>query len=310
MADPWARKLWNMLDHLGHPCEPRVKLKDPETFSGKHAEKITVFTNSCALVFLSDPRSFRDKASKVIYAISRLVSPASDYFLHNIAEMETTGVAPVWFDSWWEFKIELNLNFGNRNPDSFFANKLEALKMKETDAILPFLLEFNHLSSNLEWTEEPLSHRFYEGLAERIKDQVLLIGRPCTLDLLKQLASDIDSRYQERAKEMSRGCGTHAAPARAVPVTPARPAVRPPAPVAPFVPNAAPARPPLDPALFNANGHLLPSVKQMRLDKGLCVYCGAAGHVATLCPKRAFTAGRRGRLQAARAANGAAHGGG
>jgi hypothetical protein len=48
MADPWARSLWAMLNNLSQSRKPRVKLKDPEMFSGKNAKKITFFTNGCA----------------------------------------------------------------------------------------------------------------------------------------------------------------------------------------------------------------------------------------------------------------------
>jgi hypothetical protein len=54
------------------------------------------------------------------------------------------------------------------------------------------------------WDDSVLRHRYYSGLAERIKDVMGQQGKPATLEDMRTLAHSIDSRYWERTREKSR----------------------------------------------------------------------------------------------------------
>ena len=72
---------------------------------------------------------------------------------------------PLWMDNWCKFLMELSGWFGPHHPIGDAKHQFDNLCMKETHRIIRYLLEFNHLGSQLRgYGEAALHHKFYTGL--------------------------------------------------------------------------------------------------------------------------------------------------
>ena len=75
--------------------------------------------------------------------------------------------------------------------------------MQDNQHIVKYNVKFNRLAIHTGWDDGVLHHRYYSGLAKRIKDVMGQHGKPSTLEAMKVLAHSIDSRYWERNREKS-----------------------------------------------------------------------------------------------------------
>ena len=75
--------------------------------------------------------------------------------------------------------------------------------MQDNQHIVKYNIEFNRLAIRTRWDESVLRHRYYSGLAERIKDIMGQQGKPSTLQAMRDLAHSIDSHHWERLREKS-----------------------------------------------------------------------------------------------------------
>ena len=78
---------------------------------------------------------------------------------------------------------------------------IRKLKMLDSPHVNRHMTTFAELSSYIEWNDSALYEAFYNSLAERIKDHMLSIEHPATLNELKHQALCIDNRYWERQGE-------------------------------------------------------------------------------------------------------------
>src|SRR5271163_3525909 len=76
--------------------------------------------------------------------------------------------------------------------------------MCKNQQIVKYDVEFNRLAICTGWNSTVLRHRYYSGLAERIKDIMGQQVKPTTLNDTKKLAHSIDARYWERLREKTR----------------------------------------------------------------------------------------------------------
>lgn len=171
-----------------------------------------------------------------------------------------------------------------------------------------YALEFRTLAAKLGYAEKVLCDRFYDGLADKIKDELVGQELPATLRPLIELAVKVGLRFQARAAEREtrrstqppqqaeqrRGSG--AWPREAFSHTPLTEfgrsvQVRE---DAPHCRTASPHEPrrisattkPLGPGEPMELGQfrLQPRERERRRASGLCMYCGAAGHFVKDCP--------------------------
>jgi hypothetical protein len=108
-------------------------------------------------------------------------------------------------DNWSAFIRNLRVQFGPVDPTADAEDGIDNLKMHDNQHIVKYNVEFNRLAIRTGWDEGVLRHRYYSGLAERIKDVMGQQGKPATLDGMKSLAHSIDARHWERLREKSRG---------------------------------------------------------------------------------------------------------
>jgi hypothetical protein len=177
-----------------------VKTKEPDTFDGSDPRKLNNFILLCNLYFRNSP-SYSDDEAKVAFALSYLRGTALEYFEPAIMDSDNV---PDWMDNWSAFIRALRTQFGPIDPTADAEDSIDNLKMQDNHRIVKYNVEFNRLSIRTGWDDSVLRHRYYSGLAERIKDIMGQQGKPATLEAMKALAHSIDARHWERLREKSR----------------------------------------------------------------------------------------------------------
>ena len=222
---------------------------------------------------------------------------------------------PVWISDYSEFTSELKQNFGPHDPEGDAENELEALRMKDNQRMVKYLVDFNRLAARVTWGDSALRHQLYKGLPNRIKDEVSRIGKPTTLPAMRQLIQQIDARYWERQSEITRDSkkSDHKSGDQksSKPANPSSSSKN------PSSDNKSAStssnkrsnpdssgssgqnkKPDLSSKL-GKDGKLTPEERSRRFANNLCMFCGGAGHKASECPKNTSSASKA----KARAAN-------
>jgi hypothetical protein len=126
---------------------------------------------------------------------------ALEYFEPAILDSDEV---PGWMDNWSAFIRLLRTQFGPIDSTADAEDGIDNLKMQDNQHIVKYNVEFNQLAIRTGWDDSVLRHRYYSGLAERIKDIMGQQGKPATLEAMRLLAHSIDSCHWERLREKSR----------------------------------------------------------------------------------------------------------
>src|SRR5258708_37259474 len=140
-----------------------------------------------------------------------------------------------------------------------------------------YLVRFNTLASRVEWGDAALRFQFYDGLPERLKDRIALLGKPDTLRELVQATVCHDNLYWERQDEHKRM--RQQQPPRNTTTGQTRS-------------DQPPDRP--NEQHLNPRGRLKDKEQCRRRDNNLCLFCGKSDHTIAKCP----TASAKGRVAA------------
>ena len=167
--------------------------------------------------------------------------------------------------------------------------------MKDTQRIVRYIVEFNHLASQLKgYGDTALHHKFYTGLPDHVKDEICRVGKPRQLEDLHSLAQSIDARYWERKEEVacqtktslgnSSNNGNNNTSNKSDKKTLSSGNSPQPANSPPSSKGKNASKPDIAEKL-GKDGKLTPDERKRRFDNGLCMFCGAVGHLAKECPK-------------------------
>lgn len=180
------------------------KARPPEPFDGEDPDKLDNFITQLTLYFGRYQDGFRDDADRVATALTYLKGDAYAYFGDKIAAARARGDArvPDWFQSFRAWKDELIRVFGPKDPIKDATRKLKALKM--TGRAYQYNLAFNQLAAKINWNEEPLRDQYYNGLLDRIKNELSKRENPATLADLQVEVFKIDERYLDRQEEIKK----------------------------------------------------------------------------------------------------------
>lgn len=283
-----------------------VKVNPPGEFSGKKRTDLTAFLSACQLYFRSKVGTKYElgDAEKVTFAGSYLRDGPRRWF-DNLLSADHE---PAKLNQWKLFVAELKKRYGEINPEAEAVRKITLLKMTNSDHVADFLVRFQEQESHISRESGPgsaLSVQFYDMLNHWIRQMFLYSGlRYMEMDLykLQQRALDFDcdywdynanernaqrpsaTTYVERhttvtkrrdskpRKDNKRRVGSTHWYTTARQLTPTNnPATG---------SNSIPLRP---------DGKLTPTEYQRRKDKGLCTFCGTAGHFVAKCPRRSKT---------------------
>ena len=267
--------------------------KKPDTFDGSDPKKLNNFILLCNLYFRNNS-AYSDDEAKVTFALSYLRGLALDYFEPTLMDSDTD---PDWLSDWSAFVQVLRTQFGPIDPTADAEDGLDNLKMRDNHRIVKYNVDFNRLAIRTGWDDSVLRHRYYSGLAERIKDAMGQVGKPSTLVELKNLAHSIDARHWERLREKSRTEKSNP-PNNKSDKKPQNSNNQQSTSSKPQQQhqhqsndksnkssgNSAPKSAPSSDSVTK-DGKLTPQERQRRKDNNLCMYCGAMGHKAADCNK-------------------------
>ena len=281
-----------------------TKVKDPEPFDGTNPSKLREFLVSCSLVFSDRPDSFRKDIKKVRYVISYLKGSALDWFEPVI--MGDVDEAPDWLHDFPAFVQELTDHFGPYDFRGDAETALNNLVMKDHHHVTKYIVDFNKLASRTDWNEPALRDRFFRGLPNRIRTELLRGGKPKTLTRMRLKAQQIDQAHWMSKDEIAMDSKTmptsddtkddnsehssssleHSAPdSDHLSMSNSNPHLT--------LPELrSPSEHPDISDKLDEDGRLKADERKRRLDKDLCLYCGAGGHTAKDCQKAPSTYGR------------------
>jgi hypothetical protein len=198
-------------------------------------------------------------------------------------EDEVDFIPPGWLHDWPRFVEELHEMFGDPNAEATAEAELDGLRMRTNQKFADFLVDFNMLSSQVNWGDRALRHRLKQALPDRIKDSLTLVEEPAAFNEWKRLVQNVDQRYWERQAEICRDARPNTS--RGTPAPNMRNAVS----GAPAASATSAARGPLsNPPVarhLTAQGGLTQTERDRRIAQGLCLYCGGQGHKASECSK-------------------------
>ena len=178
--------------------------------------------------------------------------------------------------------------------------------MQENHQATKYFIKFTQLAARVQWGQAALLRQACNGLTKRIKNDMVHHDKPTTLSDLRKLVQAIDSCYWECKVEISRKMlpGLPGINQRNL-ITPrprrvkvlqslnrrtrTRLQAQPRAKEAPRNPRSQ--LPDLSSKL-GKDDKLTPQERQHRLDKNLCLFCGASGHMAKDCPKSTSAAAK------------------
>jgi len=141
------------------PTAHPTKLREPDTFDGSDANKLCTFIFQCSLHFKDRANIFSNDLAKVTYALSFLTGSALGWFEPALFE----GLTPPWISDWDMFRHKLEMNFGPFDPVGEAEADIEILTMPEASRASTYFVEFNRLTSRLQWDDHALMHQAYKG---------------------------------------------------------------------------------------------------------------------------------------------------
>jgi Retrotransposon gag protein/Zinc knuckle len=284
----------------------KAKAKEPDTFDGSDPKKLNNYILLCNLFFRSNS-AYDDDSTKVNFALSYLRGTALEYFEPSILDADEV---PDWMDNWSAFVRTLRVQFGPIDPTADAEDSIDNLKMQDNQHIVKYNVEFNRLAIRTRWDDSVLRHRYYHGLAERIKDIMGQIGKPPLLEDMKILAHSIDSRHWERLREKSRSnkgksddkpdhkksddksktpsstSGNNQSGNNKNSNSGNKSSNK-----SGKTPSTSGSSATL-PEKLGKDGKLTPQERQRRFDNNLCLFCGGTGHSARDCPKSTSSASK------------------
>lgn len=183
-----------------------------------------------------------------------------------------TGKAFDWVSLLWE-KSDLILfdytkflaSFCNifEEPGCPLPVSYDILRIRQSNrSVGKYVIQFRTLAANLNWNEGALIAAFWNGLSDRIKDDLATRDQPPTLDSLISLCNRVDIRQWERLSERAKSD-------RSKP----RPRPRSPSP-----------QPTTEEPMQIGQSKLSAQEKARWRKENLCLYCADKAHSVTSCP--------------------------
>ncbi|KAF9220323.1 hypothetical protein BS17DRAFT_820805 [Gyrodon lividus] len=134
------------------------------------------------LNFWDHPCAFQTNCAKVTFTQSYLKGMALKWFKPDLLHMKDPDLPLLWMDRYHEFLLKLQTNFSPHDPVTDAKHQLDNLSMKDRQCINKYVVEFNHITSQVQgYGECTLYHHFYSKLLDYIKDEVSHVGKPTML---------------------------------------------------------------------------------------------------------------------------------
>ncbi len=203
------------------------------------------------------PRLYPTDSSKVAFIISLLAGPALQW-----AETIWAKSGPV-VQSLRNFMIHFREVFGKVDGDTSVGEQLCHLQQGSM-SIAEYSLKFRTLAAASGWNERSLLTTYRLGLEPQLRLQLAAYDDTCGLDKFIQLSVRCSDRMQS-CFAVPQIATSNAFLRRSEPFHPPDPAPEP---------------------MIIVRQQLSSAERQRRLTRGLCLYCGAQGHIILACPLR------------------------
>src|SRR5882672_9756138 len=167
----------------GNDSGSKPKLREPDPFDGSDSRKLRTFILQCKLNFRDCPDMFKSDTAKVNYMLSYLKVSALDCFKPALLDPNE----PKWLLDLTLFIEELKANFRTYYSVSEAEAELEALQMHDSHQATKYFIKFQQLASRVQWGEAALHRQAYNGLAKRIKDDMVHHDKLNMLSSLRKL---------------------------------------------------------------------------------------------------------------------------
>lgn len=256
--------LRHMIQSNGNHSAPEPKVMLPEKFSGKHSD-LRNFISAISNVVELQPIRYRSDRAKTGLVGSLCSGDALSWY-RSIQESR-----PEILLDWNQFNIELKDHFGDPYFIENARRQLLSLNQGRSSAST-FASRFRRVAGDAGFNDETLQYHFERGLNPEVRRAIAINNQSFeSLDELMKYSIRVDNRLFEAQRLDSS-------------------VVRPYAPV-----SSGPT--PMEIGLVSST----PSTKFRKLSdeekadrrrKGLCLYCGQAGHLAHVCPAKQQTSHR------------------
>jgi hypothetical protein len=223
----------------------------PTTFTGER-EKWETFIIQAHFYFAHYPDYFADQRNRGIYLLSWMEGENIRNWVNAILVTMGTPYESPLLGSWYLMIETATTLFGPINPEQTAREELRTIQQRTT--VTDYHARFLRNATRSGYNEEALVDAFYTGLKEPIKDMMVNIQRPETLNSLLSVAVDYEARILARAKERKKN-----------------------EPKRPWFSGK--------PTTINAT-KLSQEERTKRMKEGRCFICNQTGHMARTCPKR------------------------
>jgi hypothetical protein len=260
---------------------------DAPTFDGSKPEELRTWILQLRNKLAAQPTRYPSEQSRLRYAFNRLTGAALNQ-LRSYADEDTGDIA---LNSLNDLLAVLRQAYDDPDRSRTAAREIRRLRQKN----LPFstyLADFRRLMGDLNWDEIAQKDQLYEGLSEEMKDALLhRAASDDTLAAFINLCKDVDNRIRARAEErkppLSRSTVTttsHRSTHRpSAPATSTAPATTGNHPTNSNSGNYGPVPMELSAARREAERQ---RIRDERMAKGQCTYCGSDQHFRLDCPRR------------------------
>ncbi|RYP29015.1 hypothetical protein DL767_006941 [Monosporascus sp. MG133] len=184
--------------------EVKIKPKKPEPYDGKG--NVQNFLTQ-ARVYLRFERVI-NKADKILTVAAFLKGDALNWFKPTLRDYLENGKSDqqqatrILFQYYINFEEKLKANFGNPDEERTAAQKI--LDLKQKGPASKYAVTFKNLMAKVKWVDkkdDSLIDIFYKGLKDDVKDEIVKMARPTTLDKYIAKAVKIDNRQYKRRQE-------------------------------------------------------------------------------------------------------------
>lgn len=238
------------------PTEPC--LPNPQRFEG-NAEECRGFLCQCCLTFALQPKSFPTEASRVSYVITLLTGRALAWAtaLYDRTPQDTSCST---FNAFAEEMLRVFTPSTSRSA----ATKLLQLHQGGQGAA-DYTIRFRTLAAESGWGQESLFAIYYNGLSDRIKDELVSWEEINDLETLIARVIRLDNRLLERSLVKGSKCPCLQSPL-----------------------DLPAATEETDPEPIQLGGtRLSPKEHDRCMRERCCLYCGKPGHFRSSCPELA-----------------------
>ena len=241
------------------------KLTSPKPYDGAFSD-FRGFMLQCNFVFDLQPSMFSTDAARVAYIATHTSGDALRWVQSFLCSNPGSRNNFATFEE--EFRRVFDHPFAGQDAGS------RLLHIKQgSRSVAAYAIEFRTLAASTGWADSTLRCIFQDGLTEALRDE-LVRDKPTDLNMLVSLAIDVDERLRERKKSRAQSL-QHSS--RLTPILSSSP----PRSSETLAPDSVADVEPMEVGRLRLSA----AEREHRRSRGLCMYCGQAGHQREDCPK-------------------------